>query len=347
LYESMMGRMKNAALASALRASNVRVVDPARQPTEPHRPNVPLHIGAGLVGGFLLSMVVVLAGVRKTDSLEHPGQAIQYLELPELGAVPSAPLGRRSFLPGGKQRSLLNGQNALGFRLNTPESEPAPELHAWNAKPSLLTDSFQTIVASLQLSSANRYPIVVVTSPQPKDGKTTVVSHLGIALAKAGQQVLLIDADSRAGRLNHVFAAKNGYHPSASNGDAGSHMIHCEPYIHKTHVPGLSIMAGCNWEPETVLMHFESLRETFDRLRKVYQTILIDTPPMLLIPSARVLGRLADGVVLVLRARKTSFDDALACSRRLADDDIFLLGTVLNDWKADMSVYQGYYTSRS
>ena len=78
--------------------------------------------------------------------------------------------------------------------------------------------------------------------------------------------------------------------------------------------------------------------------KKQYDTILIDTPPMLFTPEARILGRLADAVVLIVRASRTTKDDALTCTERLAEDRTPLLGTILNDWKGETNSY-GYYTA--
>lgn len=337
-YDSMLGRMKTAAVASALRASNVRVVDPATVPTDPAKPNVPMNLAIGLCGGLLMSAIVVVAKGRKFESVEQPGQSLTYLAVPELGAVPSAQLGAP------KWRNVISPSKSP-FRLTAGKNgeDASPELQAWNDDPSFLTDCCQAIVASLLFTSRNRCQVLVVTSPHPKDGKTTVLSNLGFALAQAGQKVLLIDADSRAGRLSDVF---DGKRLSRGSGGTKRSIADLEQHVEVTSVPGLSLLVGCDWEAGTAILRSDRLREAIRNLRSKYQVILIDTPPMLMTPTARILGRMADGVVLVLRAGKTSLDDALACKHRLAEDGIALLGTILNDWKADASVYSEYYSKR-
>jgi Mrp family chromosome partitioning ATPase len=81
------------------------------------------------------------------------------------------------------------------------------------------------------------------------------------------------------------------------------------------------------------------------RLRLDFETILIDTPPMLQLPDARAIGKMAGGVVLVVRCGKTSRDSVLAARRRIAEDGTKLLGTILNDWnpRASPSRVQVYY----
>jgi len=82
-------------------------------------------------------------------------------------------------------------------------------------------------------------------------------------------------------------------------------------------------------------------------LQKKFDSILIDTPPMLQMPDARVLGRLADAVLLVVRARRTTRDAAMAARQRFEEDGTLVLGTILNDWdpKASGGGYYGYYKS--
>jgi Mrp family chromosome partitioning ATPase len=86
------------------------------------------------------------------------------------------------------------------------------------------------------------------------------------------------------------------------------------------------------------------------KLRTQFETIFIDTPPMLQIPDARVLGRVADRVILVVRTGKTTRDAALSARQRFSEDGTQMLGTILNDWNPKRSpngfygYYSGYYS---
>ena len=86
------------------------------------------------------------------------------------------------------------------------------------------------------------------------------------------------------------------------------------------------------------------------RLQREFDVILIDTPPLLEIPDARMLGRLSDGIILVVRSGKTSTEAVSQCTERLREDGTTLLGTVLNGWAAKSSGYgygYGYYRRKS
>ena len=170
-------------------------------------------------------------------------------------------------------------------------------------------------------------------------------SNLAIAIAEVGQKVLLIDADMRKPRLHDIFGMpnarglsdllrepKNGHPPEKAEQPTG--------------IPGLSLLtSGSGASSATNLFYSSRMPELLAQYRKDFDTVVIDTPPMLQIPDARVLGRMADTVILVLRANKTTRDAALAARQRFAEDGTPLLGTILNDWdpKSSPNGYYGYY----
>ena len=92
----------------------------------------------------------------------------------------------------------------------------------------------------------------------------------------------------------------------------------------------------------TNLLHSDRMVELLDRLRMEFSTILIDTPPMLQISDARILGRLVDAAILVFRAGKTSRDVAMAAKQRMTDDGIPVIGTILNAWDLKTMNRYGY-----
>jgi capsular exopolysaccharide synthesis family protein len=186
--------------------------------------------------------------------------------------------------------------------------------------------------------------VIVLSSAAPEEGKTTVVSNLAIALAEIRQRVLLIDGDMRKPRLHKVFFVDN---------DSGMVDIlrQTEPFetslnglARRTEIPNLWVLpSGPAEHGDTALLHSARLRELIQQVRKDYDTILIDTPPMLTMADARVIGRVADAVILVVRANHTTTDAIKTASQRLGEDGTRVLGTVLNDWNLKNSTHSGYY----
>jgi len=197
------------------------------------------------------------------------------------------------------------------------------------------------------LMFANQGPkpgLIVVTSPGPSEGKTTLVCNLGIAMADTRRRVLLIDGDMRRPRLHSVFNLKSDTGLSdLLQGELPVEKYPINRIALKTGIPGLSVMpSGAQNINMSDLRCCQRAAALFARLRPEFDVILIDTPPMLHLLEARELARLCDGAILVVRASKTKREEAFAAQKRLREDGIPILGTILNDWDPEISRY-GYY----
>lgn len=113
--------------------------------------------------------------------------------------------------------------------------------------------------------------------------------------------------------------------------------------MQETEIPNLAVLtAGQGTLNSANLLYGSHARELLHRFSEELNTVLIDTPPVLHIPDARVWGRMADAAILVIRADKTTRDAALAARHRLSEDGTRILGTILNDWNPKRHGY-GYY----
>ncbi|HEY7337639.1 MAG TPA: polysaccharide biosynthesis tyrosine autokinase [Bryobacteraceae bacterium] len=363
LYESMLQQVKEASIASAIRASNIRVVDPAKVPYKPYSPDYWLNCGLGLFSGLVLGIAFVVMRERADRTLQEPGDAEFWTRVPELGVIPSATGGiaRRLYYARSKplpapeesadpERAAAAKALAVGGR--NGNGSQTVELMTWSNRPSMVAEAFRTVLTSIMFSGENgtRPRLLVLTSANPMEGKTTVVSNLGIALAEIRQNVLIIDADLRKPRLHEVFNLPNerglsNFLQSQSLAD-GDLQEALRTTIHRTAIPGLSVLtSGPSTSAAANLLHSPVLAEMFSAFKKEYDMVLVDTPPMLQMTDARVAGRLADGVIFVARAGRTTRDAAVAAHQRLADDRIRVLGTILNDWdpRKSPSGYYGYH----
>ena len=344
LYDAMLQQLKQATLASALRASNIRVLDTAKLPKRPYRPDVPVSTGLGLLSGVFLGAVFAIMQDRADRSIQSPGETQCILNIPELGIVPAENAVRRL--------GYTTGSNAATLSIAPPEDNgsfpPRVELTTWQRRPSVVAESFRATLVSILFSGENggRPRVMVITSANPSEGKSTVVSNLGIAVAEVNQKVLLIDADLRKPRLHDVFNLRNDNGLSNVLRSTGSVAEALEGAIQNTQIPSLYVMtSGSKTSAATSLLYTNRMPELLQKLRAEFETIFIDTPPMLQIPDARVLGRIVDKVIMVVRAGKTTRDSALAAHRRFAEDGTQMLGTILNDWnpKRSPNGYYGYH----
>jgi len=255
---------------------------------------------------------------------------------------------------GGRLRvRYFSGNTAAKERISAPDDNPSNlpalpsrvELSTWQRKPSVVGESFRATLVSILFSGENggRPRIMVVTSSNPGEGKSTVVSNLGIAVAEVNQRVLLIDADLRRPRLHDIFNLKNDSGLSDLLRSKETVSAALAGAIQQTHIPDLYVLtSGSTTSAATSLLYSNRMPEVLQKLRTEFETIFIDTPPMLQIPDARVLGRMVDSVIMVVRSGKTTRDAAMAARQRFSEDGTRMLGTILNDWNPKRSP-NGYY----
>jgi capsular exopolysaccharide synthesis family protein len=333
LYDSMLQNVQEAGMTSALGASNIRVVDTAVAPARPYKPSFILNSVLGLLAGAFFGVAFVVVQERADRTIQGPGDTTIYLDVPEFGAIPcaKAALGR---LPAYYQ----NG-NALESKKSENGKPWQVELITSNRKPSVLADAFRATLTSILYSGENgdRPRIIVITSTNPGEGKTTVACNLALALAEIGpsvlmQSVLLIDGDLRRPRLHEIFGVPNRW-GLADLLEGKSPPNDCEGMVYKTCYRNLNLLpSGSSTVNVGALLHSPRAVAFLNRMRAEFHTVIIDAPPMLNMPDARVLGRLADGVVLVVRSAHTMRYAAAAATQRLMEDSTRVLGTVLNEW---------------
>ena len=352
LYDTMLQQLKQSSIAAALRASNIRVVDPATVPLKPAKPQPVVYTVLGFLGGIFFGSFFLIMRERADRTIQQPGDSTMYLSVPELGVIPSleAKSTKRS-------RPL---PASVDFKGMLPERQRL-ELVMGQNDPSIIAESFRSTLFSILFTDpgAAQARVLVVSSGSPGEGKSTIASNLAVALAEAGQSVLLVDADMRRPRQHDIFRMNNDrglsnilQERATLNGDNS-----LEGKIRNTDIPNLSILTSGPSAPSTTnLLYSSHMRELIQWARENFDVVLIDTPPMLQIPDARIVARLSDHIILVIRAGYTSRDAAIASIQRLTSDGISVMGTILNDWNPKSAPasysssyygrYGNYYSSR-
>jgi capsular exopolysaccharide synthesis family protein len=346
MYEAGLQKQKEAAMAAAIRASNMRDISPARRPIHPSHPRPLLNAGMGLLAGLFLGFAFVFVRENTDRSLRAPGDIAAYLNLPELGAIPSAELD--AVQPMARRKDVAIDIGLKGE--NDSRSANKIEMASCTNETSRMAESFRSALTSLWFAgqTGKRPRVIVLTSPNAREGKTTLTSNLAIAMANTNRRVLVIDGDVRKPRLHTVFNLSNAWgFGNLLEDDCPVEDYLFEDIVMATAVPGLYVLPGGSGEVNvSSLRYHERLTDLLLRFRLEFHAVLLDTPPMLEFSDARVLGRLSDGVIMVVRAAETSRDDAAAVYRRFQEDGTQVLGSILNDWNPKKSKRgYGYRTS--
>ncbi|MGO8814728.1 MAG: GumC family protein [Terriglobia bacterium] len=339
LYDSMMRNVEQAGITSALRASNIRVVDSAVAPSRPYKPKIVLNSALGLLAGALFGFVFVVMRERADRSIQAPGEAAMSLGVPELGVIPSLDSERSRYFSY-YHKGKANG----GGDLKSIDRPRQIELITAQLKPSVVADAFRAAATSILYAGENgdRPRVIVLTSANPGEGKTTVASNLALAFAETGRPVLLIDGDLRKGRLHDIFKVSNAW--GLSDLLAGKEQPQGRERVFVgTGYPRLFLVPAGSTPPSiTGALHAPAGLAFLNQMREEFHTIIIDSPPMLQMPDARVLGKVADAVVLEVRSAETTRDEAAAAALRLAEDGTRVLGSILNEWDPRKSGHSGY-----
>jgi tyrosine-protein kinase Etk/Wzc len=319
LYTMLQTRLKEAQVAEAVEDPTVRVVETAILPIEPISPR-PLR-NMALAGVLGLMLGVGLAFVREyMDTRLHSSDQIEHLYgLPTIARVPEMPLGNGD---GGRRGALvtLSKSHSVG------------------------AESFRNLRTNVRFVRAGQGATeMVITSPAPQEGKSLTAANLAIALAQQGVSTLLVDADMRRSVQHRQFDID----PSPGLSDLLVDEGGLDEVVRVTEVENLDLLpAGAHPPNPAELVGSPRMERLLDVLRQRYESIVIDSPPMLAVTDASVLGKKTDGVILVVRAEKTDKDSIHLAIQQLQHVGARILGVVVNDAKPDgpyYSYYRKYY----
>lgn len=348
VYNLLLQQYNQSAVVAAVPTNTVRVVETALPLSQPSKPiplrDIPLSAGLGAALGYGVAVLVEMIRLRRLSRVfVAPGHAGSALNVPELGVIPALEVGpnRRLVWP---KPSSSNGNGDLSG------GGGGADVVGWREKPSFLAESFRYVLTSLLAQQRERWRVVlVVTSAGAAEGKSTLASNLAIATAETGRKVLIVDGDLRKGQLHKRFRLEE--HPGLAElivSETPVDQIDLSEYIRPTGFPGLSLLSCGVTLPEQVgaTLFSQRIPLLFSRLRAEYDVVLVDTPPVLSLPDARLLGRVTDGAILVVRSGVTLREDAMAAAQRILSDGIPILGTILNDWDPSKASQYDYYGGR-
>ena len=295
MYQTLLMQQNQSSLTSSVPVNPIRVVEPAVAPDAPFKPQPALNISFGVTFGLAMGLGIIVLRERLDRSIRVPGASRLLFNAPELGVIPN--LGANVVKRGWLGSKDTNGTQGDATAVLAPQRNEAQ----------YITESFRSTLASILRTqgSGRAQKIILVTSPGPSEGKTTVVQNLGIVLAETGRRVLLVDADFRRPHLHRKFGLQNDWGlMDLLSEDVPLSEYPPERLETPTGVPGLAILTNrvtqCN---VAKALYSPRLRDVLELLSRRYDMILVDAPPILSVADARIIAPLADSIILVLRAR--------------------------------------------
>jgi capsular exopolysaccharide synthesis family protein len=314
VLRELLGRTQESGLETELTTTNIRVVEKAEVPRRPAYPRRLRNYQLALIAGLAAGIALALLFEHLDNTVKTPEDVKNRLRLPFLGMVPAS----AAAVPG--------------------EAEPAPAVV--REPQSAVAEAYRVVRTNLIFSSAEATSrVLVVSSANPGEGKTTTVANLAASLADNGARVLAVEADLRRPTMQRHFGTEKT--PGLTDLIVGKCTVsHATQW---TRVSGVQLVPAGYIPPNPAeLLGSQSLREVIQAFRKRYDWVVIDAPPILGMADTPVLCPLTDGVVLVVWAEHCSRPAVEQAVDQVVRVGGKVTGVVLN--KVDLARNAYYYS---
>lgn len=208
---------------------------------------------------------------------------------------------------------------------------------------SIIAEQFRTIRTNIKFSVPDiELKTILVTSSTPGEGKSTNAANLGVVFAQEGKKVLVVDSDMRKPTLHHTFGIFNtlGLSTVLSKQNEFNHAIQ------ETSIVGLFVLPSGPIPPNPAeLLSSKTFDIFIEEIKKKYDVIIFDAPPLLSVSDAQVLSSHCDGTLLIIHSKVAEREDVLKAQSILTASHAKILGVVLNNYKMpkNRKYYYHYY----
>ncbi len=322
-YMMLTQKLEEAKIQESAQARNVKIIDRAIPPLKPIKPKRGMNLmlgallGLGLGVGLTFFLEYLDQSVRKPEDLERLGYNV-------LATIPKIELEKVE-----KTQKSSNDGSRIEARLITHIDPKSP-----------VSEAYRTLRTNLQFSKVEKQlKTLLVTSAGPKEGKSTTAANLAIALAQAGNRVVLIDADLRRPILHSVFGMSR--EEGITNYLAGS--LPFDDMIKDTVMENLKLIPSGVLPPNPAeLLATKKMEDLLKELQSKFDIVILDSPPIIAVTDATILSTKVDGTLLVVYAGQTERDAIKRAVTMLDSVASRLLGIVLNGFDVQ-GIYGSYY----
>ncbi|RMH11090.1 MAG: polysaccharide biosynthesis tyrosine autokinase, partial [Gammaproteobacteria bacterium] len=324
LYTLLLNKTQELEVARAGTIGNVRVLDYAVRPDRPVKPKRALIVALGLVAGAFLGILLVFVRKAMQQGIQSPDEIEKRLGLSVYASVPHSEAQKKL------HEQMKKGRGSREYLLARVDDTD------------LAIESLRSLRTNLHFgmmdADNNR---ILITGPAPGVGKSFVSANLASVLASADKRVLLIDADLRKGHLHTYFSLS--HKPGLSECIRGDMSL--SDAVQPSGQDHLDILSTGAYPPNpSELLMSEAFGKLLTDASTRYDLILIDTPPVLAVTDAVVIGKLVGTAFLLLRAGRHPLGEIQQAQRQLENGGVKIKGVIFNDIQPKRSQY-GYYGS--
>jgi capsular exopolysaccharide synthesis family protein len=306
-YELLIKNRGQVELAENQNVGNAQIVSPAVTPKSAGSSSKKMIVIAGIVVGSLLYIITAFILELSDRSIKTTKEIRNIFRYTLLGMIPLS-----------RKKVSFTGMKPEG---NSPEHEVI------NSPHSIISEAYRMLQANLRFLSPDRkLKVIVVTSSVPKEGKSTVSTNLAVAIAQLGSRVLLIDADLHHPQQHHIWELTN---------EVGlSEVIVGQTELNKAVkqvMPYLDVLPSGVIPPNSLaLLGSQRMNSLIEDFSSIYDFVIVDTSPLLLVADALTLSKMSDGILLVSRPGAIDKVSAKATQELLSQSGQKVLGLVVN-----------------
>jgi len=352
IYLMFKTKYEEARILEAEKVQDITIVEPASLPSAPVSPNKSFNFMIGILSGLLFGLIMAFVTESFDTSIGRVDDIEELTKVPVLAIIPSTSLekGRRIFKSFFKRKKPISEKEELHERL-VALFEPT----------SVAAEAYKSLRTHLDLTGLKKVGnCMVITSSSPEEGKTQTLANLGIVLAQSGQKVLIVGSDfrkpmvyklfglKRSPGLTEVLIGKMSWKDAISTEvDMLIGGLEYEKILKTQGIENLRIITCGERTPNPAeLLSFPEMDDLIEELKKNFDVVLFDSPPILPVTDSAILAAKVDGVILVYEAGRTSRHALNRARIQLENVEAKILGVVINNLKAefieDVTPYQRY-----
>ena len=322
LYTALLNNTQTLRISKAGTVGNVRIIDYAVLPDEPIKPKKPVIIAISFVLGLILGIAWVFIRNSMQHGVKDPDLIEKQLNIPIYAIIPHS-----------------SSQEKINTRLKKNQQHNELSILALENDDDLAIESLRSLRTMLHFAFMEaRNNIIMITGPSPHVGKSFVSINLATVLAHAGKKVLLIDGDLRKGIINKSL----GLGREQGLSEFISNTITLDVAIHKIPTANFDFIAtgAIPPNPSELLLH-ERFSIFLENISQHYDHVIIDSPPILAVTDAAIIGRMVSAALMVIKAGQHPMRELEQSAKRLFQAGVDIKGIVFNDVPESSSTY-GY-----
>lgn len=345
LYKVLLQKLQEIDLTRDALAFNVRVIEPARVPGRPVRPNKRLNTIIGLVMGAVMGTGLAFFREYLDTTIKTVEDIKNYFSLPVLGLIPSMePVKPKNTFEILRSRLFNKEKKVIKTEKNELQDELAFQVHRLASVEQLkapVAEAYRTLRTNLQFIQVDKpTKTLLITSAIRGEGKTTTSVNLGIILAQIGKKTLVVDTDLRRPRIHRAF--NKSREVGLTNLLLGESCL--EDMVIPTDIANLTILPSGPLPPNPAeLISSERMKHLIKYMESKYDIVLFDSPPLVAVTDAAILATEVDGLLLVVEASALPRELLKQGLERLNNVNANILGSVLNNVNLQKGSYYYYY----